>query len=61
MLCISTANLRFVDFCFNDIVSKKSNRLFVKAEYSASKRLVAFSTYYNHYKPKDADFDSSDR
>ena len=53
--------MKFVDFCFNDIVSKKSNRLFVKAEYSASKRLVAFSTYYNHYKPKEDDFDSSDR
>ena len=41
--------IKFVDFCFNDIVPKKSNRLFGKAESSAAKRLVAFSTYYNHY------------
>jgi hypothetical protein len=41
--------MKFVDFCFNDIVSKKLNRLFGKAELSAAKRLLAFSTYYNHY------------
>ena len=42
--------VKFVDFCFNDIVAKILHRIFARLNIQPRKDFNVFSTYYNNYR-----------